>query len=583
MKKETITFSESIKYFKRLLFLIKPYWGRLAKGMSLSVIMGLLGMITPYLTKLLIDQVYPSQDIKLMHVLVIGLLTIGIASVLVGSIQGYFNLYINSKLNISISLLFYNHLQHLRIRFFDEHRVGEIMSRFGDVSKSLNTVNKVLQTIFVNGIYLLLVPPFLFLLNWKLAIVALISIPFTIIIIAFMGKFLRKYWKKTSEAYADLNAFQFEMLTNIRTVKSMVLENYVYQENKNQNENAFRLQLKAAGLGQLLGLSNGILNVMNTTLLTWLGWTFILSQEMSLGDYIAFLSYIAYVRNPLSQIINLFSEFQQSAVNLNRMFEYLDSPTEIDPVNSYQPLSKISYPLSGNIEIKDLTFGYDPKIVVLKSINLTIERSSIISIVGPSGSGKTSLLRLLTCIETPQSGSITFDDKPINAIPLPELRKQISVIWQEFSMFKGSIRDNLTLGINDIDEKIIMNAIKTSKLDDLIYSLPDGIDTPIAEWGATLSAGQKQRLAIARAIIRNTPIYILDEATSNIDMKTEEEMLQNLFNKLKNKTIIYVTHRLSIARLAEKVCFIEAGKIIDYGSHNQLLDRSEKYRQMYSK
>ncbi|PIQ09560.1 MAG: hypothetical protein COW71_05885 [Ignavibacteriales bacterium CG18_big_fil_WC_8_21_14_2_50_31_20] len=581
MKKETPKLAESFNYFKRLLFLIKPYWGKLAKGMSLSVVVGVLGMVTPYLTKLLIDEVYPSQDVKLMHVLVGGVLAISITSTLVGSIQGYFNLYVNSKLSNSISVMFFNHLQHLKVRFFDEHRIGEIMSRFGDVSKSLNTVNNVLQTIFVNGIYLLLVPPFLFLLNWKLAIVALISIPFTVITIAVAGKFLRKYWKKTSEAYADLNAFQFEMLTHIRAVKSMVLENFVYNENKKQIENAFSLQLKAGGLGQLLGLSNGFLNALNITLFTWLGWTYILSNEMSLGDYIAFTAYIGYLRRPISQFVNLFSEFQQSAVNLNRMFEYLDSPTEINPTFSFKPHDKINYPLSGKIKIKDLTFGYNPAIKVLKNINIIIEPFTKVSIVGPSGSGKTSLLRLLTNMETPQSGNIYFDEKSISEIPLHELRKQISVIWQEFSMFKGSIRDNLTIGRKNVDDTRIRDAIEISRMSELISTLPEGINTPIAEWGASLSGGQRQRLAIARAIIKDTPIFILDEATSNIDMKAESEILKDLFNTLNDKTIIFVTHRLSTARLADKVCFIEAGKLVDFGSHDELLNRCVKYNQMY--
>ena len=303
MSKEIPKLKESFKQFKRLFLLIKPYWGRLLKGMSLGVIIGIMGMAAPYLTKLLIDKVYPTQDVTLMQVIVAGVLAISIASTLIGTIQGYFNLYVNSKLSNSVSLLFFNQLQHLKVRFFDEHRVGEIMSRFSDVSKSLGSVNKVMQTIFVNGIYLILVPPFLFVLQWKLAIAALISLPITLTIIALTGKFLRKYWKKSAEAYADLSAFQFEMLTHIRALKAMVLEHHVYSESKKQMENALQIQLKAGGMGQALGLSNGILNALNTALFTWLGWTFILSHQMTLGDYIAFTAYIGYLYNPLSQFI----------------------------------------------------------------------------------------------------------------------------------------------------------------------------------------------------------------------------------------------------------------------------------------
>ncbi len=582
MNEEIPELKQSLKYFKRLLFLIKPYWGKIIKGFSLGVIVGIIGMLTPYLTKLLIDEVYPTQNVTLMQVLVAGILTIGITSAIIGTIQGYYNLYINSKLSNSISLMFFNHLQHLTIRFFDEHRVGEILSRFGDINKSLGSVNKVFQTIFVNGIYILLVPPFLFLLQWKLALVALITLPVTIITITLLGKYLRKYWKKTSEAYADLNAFQFEILTHIRTVKSMVLEHYAYKENKRQLENAFQLQLKAGGLSQLLGFSNGLLHTLNTALYTWLGWTYILSQQMTLGDYIAFTAYIGYLYRPLREFVNLFSEFQQSSVNLNRTFEYLDKPTDFLPLKSYEPYPIIQNPFCGKIEIKNLSFGYDPNIIVLKNIDLVIKPNTITSIVGPSGSGKTSLIRLLLNMEIAQKGTILYDEKSQQEIPVQEIRKQISVIWQEFSMFKGTLYENLTIGLEDVDKTLIQNALKIAKIDDLINSLPNKLNTMVAEWGATLSGGQKQRLAIARAIIRDTPIIVFDEATSNIDIKTETEILRSLFDNLGNKTLIFITHRLSSASLADKVCLLKEGEIVDSGPHEELMNRCTQYREMYS-
>jgi len=414
-----------------------------------------------------------------------------------------------------------------------------------------------------------------------LAIVALISLPLTIIIIALTGKFLRKYWKKSAEAYANLNGFQFEMLTHIRTLKTMVLEHHVYSEAKKQMEDALQLQLKAGGMGQVLGLSNGILNALNTALFTWLGWSFILTNQISLGDYIAFTLYIGYLYRPLSEFVGLFSDFQHTAINLGRMFEYLDSPVEIDPSGSHYKPGKIVEPLTGDIEIKNVTFGYNKETKVLQDINLTIEPKSILSIVGPSGSGKTSLLRLLIGMETPQEGDILFDGKSILQIPLPQLRKQITVIWQEFSMFKGSILDNLTIGIENVHENEVIKAVKLSRMNELINSLPQGLNTPIAEWGASLSGGQRQRLAIARAVIRNTPIIIFDEVTSNIDLKMEAEILRDLFIKEKDKTIIFVTHRLTSASLADKICLIEAGKILGYGSHSELMEECENYRRMH--
>ncbi len=572
---------ESFQYFKRFLLLVKPYWPKMIKGLSLGLIIGLIGMITPFLTKLLIDKVYPTEDISLMHVLVAAILGVSIGSILIGTLQSYYSLVINTQLSNSTSLMFFNHLQHLRIRFFDEHRVGEVMSRFGDLSNSLKSVNNLFQTVFVNGIYLFIVPPFLFLLHWKLAIISLISLPVTTIIIAVSGKFLRRYWKKSAEAFAEINAFQVESLSNIRLIKSMVLEKYVFNKTKEQMEGAINVQLKAGALGQVMGLLNGFVRTLNTALFTWLGWSYILSKEMTLGDYMAFTAYIGYLYNPLSQIVNLFSDFQQTSVSLNRMYEYLDSEVEQKPELVYNETPSIINKIAGKIEIEKVSFSYNPEKTILHDVNLTIEKGTITSILGPSGSGKTTLLRLLLGMEKLKDGNILFDGNPINSFSINELRKQVSVVWQEFSIVKGTIWQNLTLGLENVDEKFVHEAVRICKLDELINSLPEHYETEVSEWGSTLSGGQRQRVSIARAILRNSPILILDEATSNIDINTESELLKNLFDFMKGRTIIYVTHRMTCANIADLVCILEAGKIQSTGTHDELLNQSDLYRQMY--
>lgn len=581
MKEQTPSLKESFQYFKRLMRLIKPYWGKLLKGMSLGLVVGLLGMVSPYMTKLLIDKVYPTEDVSLMQILVLGILSVAVTNAIIKLIQGYFNLYVNSKLSNSTSLLFFNHLQHLKVNFFDQHQVGEIMSRFKDVGSALQAVNKVFQTIFVNGIYILLVPPFLFILHWKLAIVSLISVPLTMVVITLSGKFIRKYWRKTSEAFADLNAFQIEMFTHIRTVKALVLENYVFNKAHDFMTNAIKMQLKAGGMGQIIGLSNGILHALNTALFTYLGWSYILGKEMTLGDYIAFTAYIGYLYNPISQFVNLFSEFQQSSVNLNRMFEYLDSDAEQE--YDFSGKEKISLlKLKGNIFFDNVSFGYDKSKKVLNDVSLKIEPGTVNAIVGPSGSGKTSLLRLLIGMELADTGSIKYDGREIQQYALSDLRKRITIIWQEFSMFKGTIWDNLTIGLEDVPLERVQEAVEIAKMKEHIENLPEGYHTPIGEWGTTLSGGQRQRLAIARAIIRESDIFIFDESTSNIDVQTEEEILKKMFLKLQDKTVLFVTHRISTASLADKIFLLEDGKIADQGSHFELLEKNLSYQKMFS-
>lgn len=564
----------------RLIRLIRPYWGPLVKGMALGLVLGMLGMITPYLSKLLIDEVYPTRSVTLMHVLVAGVLTVTVAQSVMGAIRGYFTMFTTAHLTNATGLLFFNHLQHLRIRFFDEHRVGEIMSRFGDVRTSLGTVSRVFETLFVNGAYLILVPPFLFLIQWKLAIVSLITIPLTMLITTMSARLMRKYWKQSAEAFADLGAFQVEVLSHIRTLKALAGEHRVYAHAEKQMKGALRVQLKGGGFGQVFGATNGIVRALGTALYTWYAWRLILAQEMTLGDYIAFTAYIGYLYNPISQISNLFAEFQQSAVSLGRMFEYLDMPTEQDPALSYLPPQPVKHVLKGDIRLRGLTFGYTPEKPVLRGVNIHIPAGMTTAVVGHSGVGKSSVLRLLTRMEEPNEGQVFFDGIPGTSIAINDLRRQVSVVWQEFSLMQGTIWDNLTLGSENPTKAAVDDAVRLCRLEPLIRDLPEGYETAVGEWGSTLSGGQRQRLSLARALIRDAPVLLLDEATSNVDMATESEILRDLFGRLQGKTVVFVTHRVTTAAMADQIIVLEGGRVAGSGTHAELLQSSDTYRQL---
>jgi ABC-type bacteriocin/lantibiotic exporter with double-glycine peptidase domain len=573
---------EAFQQFLRLLRVIRPYWSPLAKGMALGLVLGTFGMVTPYLSKLLIDEVYPTGNVTLMHVLVGGTLAIAAASAIMGAIRGYFTTYTTSHLSNATSLLFFNHLQHLRSRFFDEHRVGEVMSRFGDVRSSLQSVSRVFETLFVNGAYLILVPPFLFILQWKLAILALITIPLTVALTTLSARIMRKYWKLSAEAYADLGAFQVEVLSHIRTLKAMAREHVVYERARKQMRGALNVQLKAGGYGQIFGAMNGMIRAAGTALYTWYAWQLIINGEMTLGTYIAFSAYIGYLYNPLAQVTGLFAEFQQSAVNLGRMFEYLDMPTEQDPTSAYEPAPPLQHTLEGDVRLRDLSFGYQPEKLVLEGVDIHFPAGMVTAVVGPSGVGKSSLLRLVTRMEEPLRGQVFFDGVPATAISLPDLRRQVSVVWQEVSLMQGTIWDNLTIGAENPTRAAVEDAVRLCRLDELIHDLPLGYDTPVGEWGSTLSGGQRQRLSLARALIRDTPVLLLDEATSNVDMATETEILRDLFGRVSGKTVVFVTHRVGTAALADQIVLLQGGKVAAAGSHADLVRDSEPYRQLLS-
>jgi ABC-type bacteriocin/lantibiotic exporter with double-glycine peptidase domain len=572
---------EAFQQFLRLLRLIRAYWGPLVKGMVLGLVLGVFGMVTPYLSKLLIDEVYPTRNLTLMEVLVGGILVMAVASAVMSSIRAYFTNYTMSHLANATSLLFFNHLQHLRTRFFDEHRVGEIISRFGDVRNSLNSVARVFETLFVNGVYLMLVPPFLFLLQWKLAIVSLITVPLTLIITNASARLLRRFWKKSAEAYAELGAFQVEVLSHIRTLKAMSLEHQVYERARDQIQGALQMQLKAGGLSQVFGTLTAVVRALGTAVFTWYAWTLIVHGEMTLGTYIAFTAYMGYLYNPLQQITGIFSDFQQTAVNLGRMFEYLDSPVEQDPAGAYLPPAPLTRVIEGDVRLRDLSFGYSAEKRVLHDVNLHFPRGTITAVVGPSGVGKSSLLRLITRMEEPDAGQVFVDGSPVTTMPLADLRRQVSVVWQEFALMQGTVWENLTMGSTNPTREQVDDAVRLCRLDGLLAELPDGYDTNVAEWGATLSGGQRQRMAIARALVRDTPVLLFDEATSNVDMQTETEILRDLFARVGSKTVIFVTHRVQTAALADQICVIDAGRVAGVGTHAELMRDCEPYRLLH--
>lgn len=571
---------EALNQYRRLLVLLRPYWGSLVRSALLGLVVGLVGMAPPYLAKLLIDEVYPSRDGMLMEVLVVGLLAIAVTVAAMDGIRSYFTTHVSARLTNASMLLFFNHLQHLPPRFFEKRQVGEVTSRFADVRLALTSVSRGMGTVFVQGVYLVIVPPFLFLLQWRLALVVLAFAPLTIGLTLLSARILRTYYQRMAEAGAELRGYWVEVLSHTRTLKVLSVEHLVFDRTRRQSDVALEHELHAGIVGEGFNFLTTLVAAVGTAALTWYGWTLILRQEMTLGNYIAFMAYVGFFSQPLMRISRMFAIMQQSGVSLTRMYEYLDEPAEQDPVSAYQEPPPVRHHLRGRVELRDVAFGYTAEEPVLRDINLVLEPGELTAVVGQSGTGKSSLLRLICRFEEPVEGTVLYDGISGGDISLRDVRRQIAVVWQDASLFRGTIWDNLTLGASNPGRRAVDDIVGLCRLDELLAKLPKGYDTPVAEWGASLSAGQRQRVALARALIRDTPLLLMDEATSNIDQQTESAILGDLFARRANRTTLFVTHRVSTVASADKICVMREGSIVAMGSHESLLESCGTYIDM---
>lgn len=535
-------------------------------------------MIVPYASKALIDTVYPARNVQLMVVVVVGTAAVTISSSLMGAVRGYYAQTIGSEITTVTGLAFFNHLQHLPGTFFDSHQVGEVLSRLSDLRSGIATVTGTLQTLITSGVYLLLVPPFLILLSWKLTALALLVIPITVTVSTIGARWIRRFARETAEAGAELHAYQVEVLTHVGTLKSMAMESHVFARVSELSHRVLGISLRSVRAQTLVGVINSTLRAIGHGLFAWYAWTMILRGDLSLGSYIAFSAYLGYLTGPVGQVASLFTTLQTAGIALGRMFEYLDMPVEQDPARAFSPLAPIRHLVHGDITFRNVSFHYEDSNPLLRDINVTMRRGTVTAIVGPSGAGKSTLLKLIPRLIEPTAGSILIDGIPVRDLALPDLRRQVAAVWQEFSLMRGTVWDNLTMGAPDVSREAVESAIEVCCLEDLIAKLPLGLDAPVGEWGRTLSEGQRQRLAIARALVRDTAILLLDEATSNLDTDTEARLLDRLLAIHREKTIVIVSHRPTTAARADVVLTMRDGHLREEKSLDSICDhRSEHH------
>lgn len=469
-------------------------------------------------------------------------------------------------------------LMHLPVKYFDTRQTGEILSH---ISYDIDTVNTSLSNdlvqiltsvITVIGALIMMIR-----ISPVLVLVFVVTVPMSVLFTRFMTRRVRPLYRNRSIALGDMNGFVEEYVSGQRTIRAYHREADVLNRFDEKNEQAVQSYYRAEYYASVTGPSVNFINNLSLSLISVFGALMFLGNRITIGNISSFVLYSRKFSGPINEAANIFSELQSALAAAERVFELLDEAEEPADLPNAQPLEVTA----GEVKIERLNFGYDPEKVILKNVNLNAAPGSMVAIVGPTGAGKTTLVNLLMRFYDPQSGKISIDGQEIGAVTRSSLRGAFSMVLQDTWLFNGSVHDNIAYGSPGATREAVIAAAKAAHIHSMIERLPDGYDTIIAEDGTSISKGQKQLLTIARAMLQPAHLLILDEATSNVDIRTEWRIQEAMRALMRDKTCFVIAHRLSTIRSADTILVVRDGAIVEQGNHDQLMEKDGFYASLY--
>ena len=530
-----------------------------------------------YWTNVLILRETPLESLK---VLCLSILTVFFIKNIFLYIKNILLRIVELKLVKEIRDRLYKHIQTLSLGYFNRQHTGSITSIvMNDVEQLQIALAVVFQRLFVEPINILTFVALLFIISWKLALIAIIIIPLAGIAILSIGRSIRRKSRRTQIKIAEIMQILTETLTSIRIVKAFVNEKEEIKNFTRESKHYFKLLLQRARLDLIAGPTTETFGVIIGVVLLWYGGMEVLAQKgISAEDFIRFILILFSILGPIKQLSNVNLKIQIGAASAERIFGLLDTPAEVvedpDPVNLDV--------FNNAIEFDQIHFEYsDSDDRVLDGVSFSIQKGEVVALVGPSGSGKSTIADLIPRFFDVSKGALRIDGNDVRKISFSSLRGSMGIVTQEVILFNDTIRKNIAYGQSDVTEEAIQKAAEAANALEFIEQTPDGFDTLIGERGVNLSGGQKQRLAIARALLKNPPILILDEATSALDTESEKMVQKAIEVLMKDRTVLVIAHRLSTVQNANKIVVLDKGKILEVGSHHKLYEKGGLYRRLY--
>lgn len=562
---------------KRFLSYYKPHKLTFTLDMIASFLVAMLGIVYPIITRAMLNDFIPEKQYNMIIICGSALLALYFVKLLLNYFIQYEGHMVGVKMQAQMRSDMFNHLQTLPYKFYDNNETGKIMSR---MTSDLNDISELAhhgpENILISGISIIVAFIYLMTINVYLTLIIFVCVPFLIIISFSVRKKMRDAFMESRKSIAQINASLESSISGIRVTKAF--NNSETEKAKFEEGNASFVSSRKKSyhaMGIFHSTSTFVTEIFNVVVLI-AGGLFLYAGSIELGDYATFIVSINVFLAPVRQLIMFMEQYQNGVTGFKRFIEIMDTESEKDKDGA-----KDVGVLEGRIRFEKVTYGYGEEGDVLHDLSLEVKKGQMFALVGPSGGGKTTICHLIPHFYEVERGKIYVDDYELHDITAASLRQNIGIVQQDVHLFNTSIRDNILYGRPSATEEEVIAAAKRANIHDYVLSLEKGYDTVIGERGVKLSGGQKQRLSIARVFLKNPPILILDEATSALDNTTELLIQKSLDELCKGRTTIVVAHRLSTVKNADEIAVVSDGRIIEQGTHEELLDINGEYSKLY--
>jgi ATP-binding cassette, subfamily B, bacterial len=554
--------------YRRALSFVSPYWGRLSLVAALGLFSTAVGLAQPYFSRLLIDDALVRHNLRALWTIAALMVVVTLAGFALNICSSYLYVRLSAECLFDMRLAVYRHLQKLSPRFFATSKLGDIVSRINnDIGEVQRICADTLLSLLSNVLFFAGSIAIMISLNWRLFLVGVALLPLSILALRHYQHRLAAEAKMMRERSSELGSFLIESILGMRLVVATSNEHRETQEFRRRNSNFIRSLLSMQWMSFLGSALPGSVLTISSAIVFLYGGKLVIDGRLTIGGLVAFMAYHTRLLSPVQTLLGTYTNLVTGGVSLGRVFELFDTPVEVRESPSAAPCGR----LRGEISFNHVRFRFSPDISVLEDISFRIPAGSFCAVVGASGVGKSTLADLVLRFYDPEAGTVSIDGHDIRTLRLSNLRRDVALVEQTPYLFRASVRDNIAYGKPSATLDEIRACARDAAIDSFIASLPEGYDTIIGERGNTMSAGERQRIALARALLRDPSVLVLDEPTSALDPVSESSIAHALSGAFAGRTVILITHRMSLAEKADKIVVMENGRIVQEGTPRELL------------